>query len=112
MSDIKRITPDEVKAAYAKTGLGVHQGDYISADAACACGLGAYAIAFLDVDMAAEDTEDEITWRLSANGFSYDYIKGFGWGFDGRTRKRGHVQEDIGRDDGIAAWEAVKEDAS
>lgn len=111
MADIKRITPDEVVAAYDKTGLGVMQGGYFDADGTCACGMGVYAAARFGVDPRNYHAVD-IDLAFIRVGFTREYLRGFYNGFDGRARERGHAQEDLGRADGVAAYEATQKEAA
>lgn len=117
MSDIKRITPSEVVEAYAKTGLGVCRGGYYRNDGACACGLGAYAAAFLGVKPAARYDDGIVSEPMRSAGFLNSYRRGFAAGFDGNIYLPHPSDGDsmppsrLGYEDGLAAWEAVKEAA-
>lgn len=110
---MKRITPEEVVAAYDKTGLSVARQEYFSDKGRCACGLGAYAAAFLGSNPMADEGFD-VSRVLSDSGFGWLYRHGFGNGFDGDNRESsltGHSEYQAGVKDGVAAWEAVKDRA-
>lgn len=109
MSDIKRITPDEVKAAYEKMGLKVKRGGYFPGVGGCACGLGAYAAAYLGVVPAMGEVG--VSCAYFNAGFKRNYRMGFADAFDGDPENpKLQVEEyKFGYEDGLAAWEAVKD---
>lgn len=111
MADIKRITPDEVKAAYAKTGLAVSRGGYFGDGGKCACGLGAYAAAYLGIVPAMGEVG--VSYAYTNAGFERKYRLGFADAFDGDPENPKLQVEEyrLGYKDGLDAWEAVQEPA-
>jgi hypothetical protein len=113
MATIKRIRPHEVAEAYKKTGMKMYIGCFLSHDGQCGCGMGVYAVANLGVDRYSEKSGVNIACVLKDIGFSYDYLAGFGHGFDGDEASESAYPKDMqyatGYDDGIAAYAAAKE---
>jgi hypothetical protein len=114
--DFKRIQAAEVKAAYAKSGLAPARGGYFGRAGngkLCACGWGAYAAANLGVGPDSGYDESEIGQAIRDDGFNELYRRGFIAGFDNlpdldNKGFRGRIEFTVGRQDGRAAWEAVK----
>ena len=108
MTQLKRITPEQVIEAYGTTGLKPKQKRYYSKDRTCACGIGAIFASIGDV-WNDHDFPSNAAERYANIKYGYDYTQGFVQGFDsapvGSFRsdesKQGHA-------DGQAAWEAVK----
>jgi len=118
MSETKRITPEEVLAAYAETGLKPKQCEWAWEDingVRGACGLGAiYSNQFENgfVELI-NPTISEFDLVGDSLGLSQAYVNGFVYGFDGHlslpeipSEKREETER--GFADGKAAWEAVK----
>jgi hypothetical protein len=100
---MKRITPEEVVAAYKETGLKPEQG--ITLADGCACGLGViYAQKFGVLEADSYDVFNALERDLSPA-----YIYGFIAGFDGidYTTIGLREGESIGYEDGRACWKAV-----
>lgn len=98
----KRITPEQVVAAYAATRLKPTQGFWINPSATCACGLGALIATrqkYLDRGMTWDDAAIKL-------GVPIGYVRSFTLGFDGVSRNcvPDHIE---GFDDGRAAAMAV-----
>lgn len=117
--NIKRITPDQVKAAYEMTGLRPVQCEWLDTAAGrnCACGLSAVYAERFNIDSLEEAhgfyDDDGISETIEV-GLELDrnYISGFVAGFDaGDIDNTSNLFTDIfklGFEDGVAAWEAVK----
>lgn len=98
MDEARRITPEQVKAAYEKTGLKPARGGWYPQEG-CACGLGAM-LAEIDGEVWRPRLVSTVASRL---GVELDYLNGFVRGFDGRDGKLfGHL-EPLGHTDGQAA---------
>lgn len=105
---MKRITPEEVKAAYEATGLTPERSSYLSTlpdgKTKCACGMGAWAIA-----NGAPDSLTSLAMNkwLGSHGINDDYRLGFVRGFDSLSFKsflhRDHDKIQTGYADGKAA---------
>jgi len=116
--ETKRITPEEVLAAYKATGLRPEQAEWAieyEGGSRCACGLGAifsskvengfqtlYGSLYSESDLIGDEL-----------GLSPSYIYGFTYGFDGQpsppiTQPNEREESERGYRDGRAAWEAVK----
>lgn len=97
---MKRITPEEVKAAYEATGLSPNRGCWY--DDGCGCGLTAYAIAngivsLADIQAVPDDQDNEyaVCDPLVAV-LGTIYVSGFVDGFDNsRIRPRVSSRDDI-----------------
>lgn len=100
----KRITPEEVFRAFDITGLKPQQGGYFSDNGTCACGLGAYSVAYLGREPGCNDLMFVL---FNDAGFEDNYRGCFAEGFDGITLE-GACDDPIAYADGQAAWEAVK----
>lgn len=131
---MKRITVEEVKEAYAKTGLVPVKADYYHVSDGKECGCGAFAVGCLrdpemrgrvakvfasdDLEDEYHEHEDEAEERLRAL-FGNTYLVGFTLGFDGKSGygplgdldpyREGLYRE--GLEDGRAASNAVFKDA-
>lgn len=117
---VKRVTPDEVEAAYAKCGLQPVKGEFWKRGACC--GLTAVAILRLDppeidlVRLNEDEDEDgcgggEFPIAVVNLGFTKDYIDGFTFGFDGVLPSPGRaisVDFSSGHDDGASAAKRVR----
>jgi hypothetical protein len=75
---VRRITVDEVKAAYEKTGLKPTRGEYIYGRF-CACAMGALAVA----NGVPCDYDAARSWAFSQYGA--DYCNAFANGFDSKS---------------------------
>jgi hypothetical protein len=104
---VRRITPDEVKAAYEATGLTPRGGEYVGEG--CACGLGVLLVAALG-DKVLGMGDVRIERRIPGTlGIGMGYLYGFVNGFDGEpfsisSPTKYHV---AGYEDGAAARAAV-----
>jgi hypothetical protein len=100
---MRRITPEEVKAAYEKTGLKPFRGSYMRTGTGEACGIGVKAF--------AESGEKWWDWvdRHTRDNKAYHY--GFVGGFDGSglgpNKEDDPADYELGRLDGEAAAAAV-----
>jgi hypothetical protein len=112
---MRRITVDEVKAAYEKTGLKPKRGQYISHDKTCGCAIGALVLAEgIDASANCGAMATDYAERV----FGENYRVGFVHGFDARDkdyRKRhckfptdeGQCEYDDGFNDGRAVAAAI-----
>jgi hypothetical protein len=107
---VKRITPDEVKAAYAKTGIKPERGGYFSSKKgrpACGCGIAALYIA----NCGLTSNPELDLWDWCEPLFGRHYSQGFTIGFDGGPRwLYGRIdgeEFEAGIEDGNAAAIAV-----
>jgi len=76
---VRRITVDEVKAAYEKTGLKPQKDNWFSDDFRCACAIGAlFAAAYPEVPNAPGSVVQQWAYRE----FGADYVDEFVGGFD------------------------------
>jgi hypothetical protein len=102
---VKRVSVEEVKAAYAATGMRPYRGSYCSSldGQLCGCGLG--AVFFKEKHYSPGGTCDV----HKALKLDYEYIGGFVGGFDGDSPEEceGGEYELAGYADGKAAAEAV-----
>lgn len=128
MEQSKRIKPEQVLAAFEKTGLKPVQGQYFNGHIgdACACGLGAiYAADLMNKGKSVETLFDEITsdnggddinelvWDFFESSHSFKYQNGFVNGFDEEDptvmpNERRYEDYKNGFEDGKAAYQAVK----
>jgi hypothetical protein len=105
MAEIKRITPEEVIAAYKATGLKPFKKDWFSDDLTCGCAIGAIA--------ASRGIRNLPALRTDAGrilGYHGTYIVGFTCGFEGMKRgkfQQGLIELVVGWDDGETAAAAV-----
>jgi hypothetical protein len=103
MSEIKRITPEEVVQAFEDTGLKPHQGTYfgerddayiIPEGDNCACAMG--AIYYKEFGVKSNEAHDYFV-----NKFTRNYQLGFACGFDNSDKLfEGQELFDIGYEDG------------
>lgn len=101
MSEQKRITVEEVKAAYELTGFKPERHLYVDLIERCACGIGVVAIAGgVVADSAVID-------RFGTDTYGCEYVCDFIKGFDGEEwdGKTGHEMD--GYKDGQACAAAV-----
>lgn len=99
-----RINPEEVKKAYAKTGLKPQRHKFLNGG--CACGLGSvYAQKTGRRDAFGKEIVNYIKALFSVN---IDYIYDFIDGFDGHRSFGNSTEYMTGYVDGQAAWERVK----
>jgi hypothetical protein len=102
---MKRITPEEVLDAYAKTGLKPHRGVWLWKECGkrCGCGLGAMYV--------ANGGDPPKVWSqevIKTLGISIDYLNGFTCGFDDESPDyEPGGEEEQGYTDGLAAAAAV-----
>jgi hypothetical protein len=100
---MRRITPDEVKAAYEKTGLKPGRGCYADPYTNVACGLGVMA--------RAEGGNRWWAWIDESTQDNRSYHYGFVNGFDGLPihidLKDSMADAELGHQDGQAAAAAV-----
>jgi hypothetical protein len=110
METDKRLTVDQVKAAYAKIAAAPCRGSMVAGargiDLAC-CGLGAFALAN-DVEPIHDDDEGEYDegpiWNFVSDQLGPHYVSGFYNGFDdvGGVRLAWHDNEPQRWKDGYA----------
>ena len=100
MSEQKRISPEEVVAAYEAKGLTPIQGETLDLLDKCACGIGA---------LYARE-QREIAWPMiwAESIYSADYAEGFACGFDNYAPMELGDRYQQGHADGRAAWDAVR----
>lgn len=129
---MKRLKPEEIRQAFLSTGLVPERGAYFNQDNTCACGLGAlFAQHYsLQPDTIAQKIEDEMpimtedlddptdeTVIINALKEELDltnlYTHGFVYGFDAKEPliffPSKHAEILMGYEDGLAAWNAVKD---
>lgn len=103
---MKRIKPEEVKAAYKATGLRPERCraySTVDPDGPCACGVGAFAFR-MHGGMGKDFWLTSFAMELLMNdGYSATYLSGFVDGFDGRNRHWCDADERMGAIDGAAA---------
>ena len=113
----KRITPEEVLAAYEATGLKPVQESWTDMvnGQRCGCGLTAVAMSkrkgldFSDFFSNLGDLDAEDRMLAHELGLPLDYVWGFAAGFDGNSPFGiDYADWRLGYKDGRAAWEAVK----
>jgi hypothetical protein len=107
MSDRKRITPEEVVAAYRATGLKPAQTDTLYTDesgALCGCAVGALWLA--NHSNCTNPIGENNSYGWGARKYGVQYFTDFYNGFDGID---GYIPEtEHGFSDGRAAWSAVE----
>lgn len=118
----KRVTPEEVKAAYASSGLIVRQGTVFGSesqrkDAGGCCGCAMAALYFdahpeelIRCEMG-EPYDVGAPYQWFAVEYGDEYLSGFLGGFDNAEIYQEYAQDTRwleGHADGLAAWEAVK----
>ena len=99
---LKRITVEEVKAAYAKTGITPERGMWCNGMGTCACGLCVLFLA--DGGIPGRAFSQAIYPRL---GIEHDYGSGFIVGFDGEGLEDENAIMRLGYLDGQACAAAV-----
>jgi len=113
--EIKRITPEQVFAAYQATGVVPIQDEWFRTidGQKCACGLSAVQVAqaadtevgFQDIVMQG-DIEEFLSNTLE---LKKDYLRGFIYGFDGSSlSERADDTFKLGWKDGYDSWWKVK----
>ena len=102
---MKRISPEEIVAAYKKTGLEYIDGDW--GHGHCACPLTALAVAngLDDVNPANSNAVSgkKVMDHLQSIGYDVGYMKGFQCGVDGGEPLDFEGFEESGAEDGFAA---------
>lgn len=107
----RRLLPDECKAAYAKTGLGVTEREYLGKEGNCGCPMGALYIAETRLNPKRTTGMDALDWCNKQFGVVYhreftrafDYA-GSQWAYeapgDQQRANEGHA-------DGLACRQAM-----
>jgi hypothetical protein len=93
---MKRITPEEVVEAYAKTGLKPARDTAYGPEC---CGIGAIA--------AVNGVVNDSPYAWARHKYDSDYVDGFLCGFDDRSMYQTDGPFRIGFNDGLAAAAAV-----
>ncbi len=104
---MKRITPEEVVAAYQKTGLKPNASTFLNPKGTCGCGIGALCLAETD---RLENGVSVLDW--GAEQFGHEYEGGFSDGFclEGIALEYVPCRYAEGYADGRAAAEAVEKE--
>jgi hypothetical protein len=104
---MRRITPDEVKAAYERTGIVPATCCWygLKGGSACGCALTAMCIDAGHVSITL--TESKMNYVQDALGLDPHYTRGFLFGFDGVNVNDCQGAVNIGHEDGVACAEAM-----
>jgi hypothetical protein len=107
MSEIKRITVEQVKAAYAETGLTPKRGTWRVGQFACGIGV-------IGEQVSRDNTWDGAVEYAASLGLDFDYVFGFIGGFDasGIPDEGESIEFRTGYSDGKAAAAAVFDPAT
>lgn len=110
---LNRITVEEVKQAYSKTGLKPIKGKMFNQNGCCA--LGALFVSRFSMQELLDLDHKSELYDYFQDIYGKDYIRGFWFGFDNFTsvNDAGHTADHIlGYNDGqIASYEVFKEES-
>lgn len=111
-TELRRITPDEVRAAYARTGLQPMRDTFLEPSDSAPGLMAACALGALDYEVRDDPDErpntDQVVRRLGLDPW---YAVGFAAGFDGGIRETDASEPyRLGYEDGAAAARAVFRD--
>lgn len=103
--NVRRINPDELRAAYEKIGATPKRGPYYDRDRKEGNGVGVYAVAVLGHPGGRVGM---YRTAMAIAGFDREYVKGYDDGFDGLDAAPDlPAAYALGHADGRAGWDAV-----